>query len=99
MPLRERDRLRVLREVEQEHWTQVEAAQRSKRTDRRRRFAHKREIRNAASPAPTPPASRRAVHMLRLWMLRAGNSVLPIFLMVLLATLAVVAGVALWRGL
>ena len=36
--------------------------------------------------------------MLRLWMLRAGNSVLPIFLMVLLATLAVVAGVALWRG-
>jgi hypothetical protein len=44
------------------------------------------------------PTIWQRLMLLRLWMLRAGNSVLPIFLIVLLA-LVVVAGVALWRGL
>ena len=57
MPLRERERLRVLHEAEQEHWTQVEAAQRSKRTDRGRRFAAQK------GRSETRAASRGAVHL------------------------------------
>jgi hypothetical protein len=42
---RERDRLKVLHEVQQEHWTQVEAARRLKLTDRhvRRVLIHIRQ--------------------------------------------------------